>query len=200
MPLHTFQRKDYGSWQVFQKSYTTTELKVRRAHLAKVANSRIRGLERAKSEISGRALIEGHQYDIVLDYLESRNQKRFSESRTKNFTDTQLRTEITLLESFLAMKTSTVGGARRAETKTAQTFISKGIPEEVAYNADFYEFLSSKTFEELEKNVADSEDIVDLISRASDEGYSIDQILSDFENYKGRTQKGLWGLFGLKPI
>lgn len=197
---NTFKRKEYGTWNVWHTSYTTSELMKRRAQLAKVANSRILGLERAKSSVSGSALIEGNQYNIILDYLESRGKRRFSESRTKKFTEYQLKMEITVLESFLSMKTSTVGGARRAEESTVQTFIDKGVPEEIATSKEFYDFLSSSTFENLVKNTTDSEDIVDLVERASDEGYSIDQIISEFESFKGKTRKDIWRIFGLKPI
>lgn len=197
---NTFKRKDYGTFDVWHKSYSQPELARRRAHLAKVANSRILGLERAKSHITGNALIEGHQYNIIMDYLESRGKRRFSESRTKKFTEHELKMEITVLENFLEMKTSTVGGSRRAEEKTVTKFIEKGIPEDIASSKEFYDFLSSATFENLVRNTTDSEDIIDLIYRASDEGYSLSQILEEFENFKGRTRKDIWGLFGLKPI
>lgn len=198
--MNAFKRKDYGTWNVWQTSYSMPELKKRRAQLAKVANSRILALERAKSDITGNSFIEGHQYNIVLDYLESQRKKRFSESKTKKFTEHQIKMEITVLENFLAMKTSTVGGARKSESATVQTFIDKGIPEDIAGSPDFYDFLSSQTFEELVKNVTDSEDIIDLIESASDEGYSVSDIIGKFEDFRGKTRKDVWSTFGLKPI
>lgn len=198
---NTFTRKDYGTWDVWRTSHTHAELQTRRAKLAKTANTRLLRLERATSEITGKTFNTQGQFDVVNEYLTSQNKKRFSESKTKSMNDYDLKREITILEQFLAMKTSTVGGSRRAEASTIETFVDKyGIPREVATSPEFYEFLNSETFHDLVESTLASESIFEIIEQAFDEGNTITDILSKFEKYKSRDESGIWKAFGFRPI
>lgn len=179
-----FQRKDYGTWEVWQKSYTRRELESRRSQLAKATNSRIRRLESARSEISGERLIDARQFDITMQYLEDIGKRRFSESKNqKGRSDFDIKREITVLENFLAMQSSTVGGLRAVENKRVESFMAKGVPEEVATSKEFYDFLNSETFESLAYSMLDSEDIIDFYSRAYEDGVPVEKILLAFEQH-----------------
>lgn len=197
-----FKRREYGTWDVFRKSYTRPELESRRASLAKVANSRIRSLERAKSAITQKSFYAGTQFDTVKDYLHqhSAGGRRFSESRNYKKSDFALKQEIYLLEEFLKMQSSTVGGSRRRENKILQKFEEKGLSSDILSTPEFWRFLGSETFNNLSSETADSEDIIDIIDRASDDGMSIDDIINTFDQWKGRTVKSLYQAFGLSPV
>lgn len=194
--MKTFQRKDYGSWDVYKKSYSRRELLTRRRQLAKVANSRILGLERARSEITGERYIEMPQFDIVTQYLENQGRKRFSEAMSggRKMSEIQLKNEIVMLEGFLSSRLSTVGSYRKFENKRVHTFIDKGIPEDIAMNLEFYRFLSGESFRYLVENALSSEDIIDLIESGADEGLSIDEIIRAFRQHEGHIASGFRGM------
>lgn len=197
-----FKRKYYGSWDVFRTSHTRTELEARRAQLAKVANSRILSLERAKSNMTSESFYNSTQFDTVKEYISKQTggKRRFSESKNYKKSDFQLKQEITVLEGFLNMQTSTVGGSRRRESKIQESFRKKGLSDDVTSSSEFWRFLNSETFSNLVSETLDSEDIIDIIDRASDDGASIEDITQTFYNWKGRTQKSLFQSFGLRPV
>lgn len=196
--MNTFQAKDYGKWDVWHKAYSTRELLERRAKLAKVANARLLRLERSKSHISGRSLIEGVQFDYILEHLDARGRKRFSEAKGRGkWDDYALKSEITLLENFLAMQSSTVQGIRKVEQARVNKLVERGVPEQLATNPDFYRFLNSATYEWLERTTLTSEDIVDEFAAAYAEGASIEDIVAAFEEFSKNTKKGRKGLKAL---
>lgn len=189
---YQFSRKDYGSWDVWHKSYTSTQLRERRAQLAKVANSRLIRLGRAKSEITGTRLIEAHQFDIILDRLENLGRKRFSESKSApGLSEFQIKLEITALENFLSMKSSVVTDYRAIERSRTVKFIERGLPKEIAKSKEFYEFLSSETYRNLEENHATSDTILEEIESYMEQGLSMSEILEGFQNYLSKSKTGL---------
>lgn len=193
--------KDYGKWDVYRQSYSRRELLERRTKLAKVANSRIRNLERATSEISGNKLFDAPWYNNVKSYLDTRERTRFSESKyAKDLNDNALRREIVVLENFLNTKSSTVKGSREIEEKRIAKFMEKKVPEEIARSVDFYDFLVSETFEQIVLETVSSEDVVDIIYRASDK-FDFNTIVSKFEEHLTKKEggsKALYKSFGLK--
>lgn len=194
--MKSFQRKDYGSWDVYKNSYSRRELLTRRRQLAKVANSRILGLERSRSEITGERFIDMPQFDVVMQYLENMGKRRFSEAMSggREMSEIQLKNEIVILEGFLSSKLSTVGAYRRFENKRVETFLEKGIPEDIAMNPEFYRFLSGESFSYLVENALSSEDIIDLIESGSDEGLSLDEIIRAFRQHEGHIASGFRGM------
>lgn len=194
--MKSFQRKEYGSWDVYKKSYSRRELLTRRRQLAKVANSRILGLERARSEITGERYIDMPQFDVVTQYLENQGKKRFSEAMSggRKMSEIQLKNEIVMLEGFLSSKVSTVGAYRRFENKRVNSFIDKGIPEDIAMNPEFYRFLSGESFQYLVNNALSSEDIIDLLETAADGGLSLDEIIRAFRQHEGHIASGFVGM------
>ena len=179
-----FKRKDYGKWDVFRRSYSRNELEKRRRRLAKVANSRILKLIRGKSYITGESFIKAPQFVTVLSYLNTQSRQRFSEVQSpKNMSDFELKREITVLEDFLQMQSSTVGGYRVIEDKRINSFIMKGVPEEIATNPEFWRFLSSETFRQLELTTMTSEDIIDYFGDDNDSKLTLEEIISTFEQH-----------------
>lgn len=189
--MNSFQRKDYGTWDVWHKSYSLNELRRRRAQLAKVANSRLRALRRSKSYISGRPLIEQNQFDYIEFQLEEQGRKGFSETlKAGGMSELKIKTEIGQLEEFLAMQSSTVGGSRKIENKRVQTFIDKGIPEELAKSMEFYNFLRSETYHTLEEQYAPSKKIIELIEQMYGFGITPDDIVDEFRKFQKKGIKG----------
>lgn len=203
--MNTFKRKDYGRWDVFKKAYTETELKTRRAKLAKVANARLLGLERSKSYISGKKISDAYNFDIIYNYLETTNRRRFSESKNYNPGGLYgLKREIVALESFLISDISTVGGYRAMEERRVQKFVERGVPEEIARDYRFYEFLNSETAEHLDEHAISSENMLEIIDEAfSNTKLTLEQILERFEVFRDNIsggEKGLRTSLGLPPI
>lgn len=194
--IGSFQRKDYGSWEVWKKSYTTTQLAERRAQLARAVNSRLRRLETSKSYITGHGYSEYSQFDNIYGYLESHGKRRFSESKSygQHMSKVSLKQEISMLEEFLSMKSSTVGGIRSIEEKRVDTFISKGVPESIATDVNFWQFLNSQTFEYLSDVSLNSEDIVEFFETGADEGLSVEEIITAFEEHKNHVSSGWKGM------
>lgn len=196
--------KDYGKSQVFQRAYSRPELLARRRQLAKSANSRILRLERAKSDITGERMSDAPWFNVTKSYLDERGKRRFSESaKMSDYSDFQLKMEIVVLEEFLAMKSSTVSGYRAIEEQRVNTFTELGVPEEIARSSEFYDFLNSETFAKIAEESVTSEDIIDIIDRASDRGMTLEQIVSQFERHTRNTEggaKALYERFGLNIL
>lgn len=194
--MHKFERKDYGTWNVYKNSYHISELQERRRKLAKAANARILRLERAKSDITGEALIESPYFDTVRGYLEMRGKKRFSESKNiKAYNMYQLKNEIVMLEDFLEAKSSTVGGYRSIEDKRVSTFVKHGVPESIARSSEFYRFLNSQTYSKIEALSLTSEKIIEVFSDAlEDNPDSLEDILAAFDEYSRNQREGYRGL------
>lgn len=188
--MKRFQRKEYGRWDVWYKTYTREQLEERRATLARAANTRLRGLEQKKSYITGERLIEQPQFGTIRHYLSQRGKRRFSESKNYYLNTYSLKHEIVELEMFLESKTSTVGGAREVEEKRVSAFVDAGVSEEVARSKEFYDFLNSKTFDELGGGVLTSDDLVELFDLAREGTIPVAEIMLEFENFRKNQDKG----------
>lgn len=203
--MNTFKRKEYGRWDVFKKSYSESELKERRARLAKVANARLLNIERSRSYISNEMIADAYEFDIIYQYLENINRRRFSES--KNYASGGLyglKREIVALESFLESKVSTVGGYRAMEERRVKKFIGKGVPEDVARDYRFYDFLSSETASFLDEHSLSSEKMIELIDEAMDNTkLTLEQIIEKYEEFRDDPKGGEKAMrisLGLPPI
>lgn len=184
-----------------------------RRQLAKAANQRMVRLEKATSNITGNTYAFG-AYDIAQDFLSESGRHRFSEAMQLDRDMYDIIREITVLQNFLSAKSSRVGGQREIEKERVTTFVKAGISKEVASSKEFYDFLNSETFERLagkskgrDENgrikrtggVLNSEDIVDIYNRASDEGATHEEIMEAFEKWQNNAaETGIKGL--LKTI
>lgn len=185
------------------------DLNEMRRSLAKQANNHLRALENAG--------LDFYAYDVAADYLRLQGKKgklRFSESLNPKGVD--LRHEITVLQGFLSMPSSTVAGMKRIEEKRIETFGNwkpkaqknnkkyKGIDlSKQAQTKIFFKFLNSEGFKNLRKFYSSEQ-----IFKAYKEGNmqiknqkKLQQSMTDYiENTQKKTIKGLYESVGAKPI
>lgn len=153
----TNPRYTWDVWHTKSTFLPIKDLESFRRSLAKVANNRLRELEKNNMDY--------YAYDVAADYLRSQGKKgkvRFQEGK-KPMDQLATRREIQLLQNFLSMPSSTVAGQKRIEAKRIETFGNwkpkgakgkniKGIDlSKQAQTKIFYEFLNSKAFENLRK-------------------------------------------------
>lgn len=143
--------------------------------LAQKANGRIRTLR--KNDINYYAM------EHVNYFLDQQGRENFYTGR--NFeSEEELNRQLYELTNFLNSKSSTMTGLKEVRNKRINTLSSK-------YNIDistkqkeklFFEFLSSEQFKQLCK-YADSEDILDDVSAAMQDGEGISQIQEEYQDF-----------------
>lgn len=190
---------------VYGNKYSTVQLQEIRRKLAKRANNSLRDLARNSSPITGEAYNSYGAAVDALDYLKARNRRYFSESLALTENRTVLKAEIQRLQYFLTRPSHTVKGQREIEQKRIETFEKKGI--HFASSKEFYQFLSSETFQSLRKLQYSSEQLIEDYERAREQGMTNDQVMEKFSNAldafrKGEkvTQKNLWKHLGISPF
>lgn len=155
----------------YTASMTPTELTKLRRSLAKRANQRLVRLERATSRISGERYVDIGAAPIAKQYLSHKKRNRFLESK-KPMSYEEERREVSVLQSFLKSKSSLVSGLRDIERKRIEKFESghyasydvtgrkrRGL--KFASTKEFYDFLTSGLFKELQSSGFSSEQILD---------------------------------------
>lgn len=190
---------------VYGNQYSTAQLQEIRRKLAKRANYSLRDLARNSSPITGEVYNSYGAAVDALDYLKARNRRYFSESLTLTENRTVLKAEIQRLQYFLTRPSHTVKGQREIEQKRIATFEKKGI--HFASNKEFYQFLSSATFQSLRKLQYSSEQLIEDYERAREQGMTNDQVMEKLSNAldafrKGEkvTQKNLWKHLDISPF
>lgn len=202
----------------FRGDLTKEDLQKLRRTLAKRANQRLVRLERASSRITGEGYATYGAAQNAYDYLEKRDRRRFAESENVKMNKNAIRREISVLQSFLSAKSSTVLGQREIEQKRVHAFESgewgekwkrQGIRQEgikFAGNKEFYDFLNSSTFKELVISGFTSEQIVEMYAQArlqDDNERVLENMQDALDNFrnKGKTSlKELRTTLGLKPL
>ena len=209
-----------ASIDIYRESMSITDMQALRRKLAKRANQRIVRLERASSNITGEAFNEFGAVTDAYSYLErqKKGRKRFQE-RADAITDTmELRREISVLQGFLGSKTSLVSGIREIEMQRIRTFESGNWGKTSRYTGkarreikfastkEFYEFLSSKTFQGLVRSGYTSEQLVEIYDEAR-ESEEADEVLAKMEEaleeYRAgqkATLKDITGRFHMTKI
>lgn len=190
---------------VYGNQYSTAQLQEIRRKLAKRANYSLRDLARNSSPITGEVYNSYGAAVDALDYLKARNRRYFSESLTLTESRTVLKAEIQRLQYFLTRPSHTVKGQREIEQKRIATFEKKGI--HFASSKEFYQFLSSETFQSLRKLQYSSEQLIEDYERAREQGMTNDQVMEKLSNAldafrKGEkvTQKNLWKHLDISPF
>lgn len=190
---------------VYGNQYSTAQLQEIRRKLAKRANYSLRDLARNSSPITGEVYNSYGAAVDALDYLKARNRRYFSESLTLTENRTVLKAEIQRLQYFLTRPSHTVKGQREIEQKRIATFEKKGI--HFASSKEFYQFLSSETFQSLRKLQYSSEQLIEDYERAREQGMTNDQVMEKLSNAldafrKGEkvTQKNLWKHLDISPF
>lgn len=199
-------RKDSAlTADVYGNQYSTAQLQEIRRKLAKRANYSLRDLSRNSSPITGEVYNSYGAAVDALDYLKARNRRYFSESLTLTENRTVLKAEIQRLQYFLTRPSHTVKGQREIEQKRIATFEKKGI--HFASSKEFYQFLSSETFQSLHKLQYSSEQVIEDYERAREQGMTNDQVMGKLSNAldafrKGEkvTQKNLWKHLDISPF
>lgn len=196
---------------------SVTDLQTMRRTLAKRANQRMVRLERGKSLVTGESLNFG-AIENARAYLGKH--KRFSEKLALTTDLNQLRKEITVLQSFLNAKSSTIQGMREIERRRIKTFETgewgqkwkqQGIrqkPIKFASTKEFYDFLNSGTFKNLIDAGFDSDQIVTMYQEAQTTAHLSDeevrnQLEKAVEEYRSKGNANLKDLLSrlkLKPL
>lgn len=176
--------------QVWNKSYTTKELKQYRQKLARLVNKRMANISKTKSAITGEEFSEIGIMPITQEYLDIKGQDRFSTKLNVNLSYHDLRREIVVLENFLNAKSGTVNGIRSIEKQRISTFKSKGIGD-FSTTKEFYDFLNSETFANL-TNKYDSDKVVEMFELAHEKGVEdVDKVIDALEQHNNATKVGL---------
>lgn len=171
-------------------SLSLPEARALRRQLAKVANERMRQLEKTSSKITGEKFTFG-AYERTNVWLKEHGRNRFSETLgdkgANPLTLNKARQEITVLQKFLGSKTSTIRGFKTIEQKRIETFELKGIHS--ASTKEFYDFLNSESFKYLSRNAFDSEKVVEEWEKAKERGASSEDIQKAFDDFRSFETK-----------
>lgn len=161
-----------------------------RVKLARRANSRLLRLEK-------KGLV-GWAYKPAVRYTQKAyGSNRFSTRKEISDDPFKVIEEVEEIINFLNAESSTVTGVRNIESRITETFRKKGL--DVKDPKDFFDFLSSETYKQSEKNLS-SEQIQELFDRAVGVGKTameIKQTLEDFNNKKINTIDELYEDVGL---
>lgn len=161
-----------------------------RVKLARRANSRLLRLEK-------KGLV-GWAYKPAVRYTQKAyGLKRFSKRKKISDDPFEVIEEVEEIINFLNAESSTVTGVKNIESRITETFRKKGL--DVKNPKDFFDFLSSETYKQSEKNLS-SEQIQELFNRAIGAGKTameIKQTLEDFNNKKINTIDELYEGVGL---
>ena len=174
---------------VYRKSISTSELRDLRNRLARVANQRLRAIEKASSNISGQAYTEYGAYEKAEEYLERFGKRRFTAKDTTNsknkMSRSELQREVVELQGFLNSKTSTVRGYRAVERQRIRAFQEKGI--KFSDTKEFYDFLNSGEFAGLRKALS-SDKIVEKYDEMR-EGMTHDEVMKALSDYRENVNR-----------
>lgn len=161
-----------------------------RVKLARRANSRLLRLEK-------KGLV-GWAYKPAVRYTQKAyGSNRFSTRKEISDDPFEVIEEVEEIINFLNAESSTVTGVKNIESRITETFRKKGL--DVKNPKDFFDFLSSETYKQSEKNLS-SEQIQELFDRAVGAGKTameIKQTLEDFNNKKINTIDELYEGVGL---
>lgn len=189
------QARDFNP---YEKGVTVEELQKIHRQLAKVLNQRMVRLENTKSSITGEAYTFG-AYDLMQDYLDRQGKKgdklRFTESLSAGgMSKAELQKEIRKMQRFESFESSRVGGMKAIEARRAKSFTERSeegqtpISAQTVSSKDFYDFLNSKTYEELSRMVS-SDVLVEEYDRAAQRGVSREKIEAALQEYVEKARK-----------
>lgn len=174
----------------YGKGVTVEDLRKIRRQLSKVMNQRMVRLEQAKSPVTGESYTFG-SYDKMQDYLTAQGRapmkgtdiRRFTEVLDPGMSKRQLQKEVRALQGFEEQVSSRVAGMKAIERARIKTMTEAGLDPNTARSKDFYDFLNSKTYEELLKSFT-SEDIIEEYDKAARrQKTSGEEIAEAFRNY-----------------
>lgn len=167
-----------------------------RVKLARRANSRLLRLEKKAIKTDQKYI--GWAYKPATRYTQKAyGSNRFSTRKEISDDPFEVIEELEEIINFLNAESSTVTGVKNIESRITETFRKKGL--EVKNPKDFFDFLSSETYKQSEKNLS-SEQIQELFDRAVGVGKTVKQVkqtLEDFNKKKINTIDELYEDIGL---
>lgn len=168
--------------------HTVEELQGIRLKYARIANKRLKRLEDAGRDV--------YAYTTATLYTQrTRGSNRFSTSKRFSESAEVLMRDIEALTTFLNQRTSTISGQKTLEREKIQTF-EKKLGRRIDNPQEFWNFLSGSSFQDLRgARRGDSNYFVDFYVRASDEGYSTEEINKLLDEYRRGEVKGIDELF-----
>lgn len=154
--------------------------------LAKRANQRFRDIE-GKSKLHSFAVDKAKQY-----LMDTYGRDTFKQ--TKNLRGIELKENLKKLQEFYESKTSTAKGIKEVQKKREKALTETLPPEDkkkfkkmmkdTDRKSEFYEFLRTRQFEHLRKNYVDSNQLIEDFTKASDEGFTIEEIMQQYEAFQ----------------
>lgn len=171
-------------WQAI-KTMTEDQQQQVYAKLAKRANQRFR-------DIQEKSKLHSHAVDKAVEWL-METYGRTTFKQTKNIQGVELKDNLRHLEEFYTSKSSSAKGIKDIQKQRVTTFKEKFEPEDQkrfnkimkdpASKAKFFEFLKSKQFKQLTKDI-DSDQLIEDFTKAMDEGFSLDDIMKQYEVFQ----------------
>lgn len=175
-------------------TYNLAELNKLRRRLAKRANERLRGIERA-------GYTTAYVYATTMSgYLQPSERTRFYEGNRQMDLFT-LKEELNELRWFLEAKTSTVGGIRAFERETSKQFANLNSFQKSSEL--FWKYMSSASVKHLKNMGYSSEELIEFYDFASENKVGYDQImvaLKEFEKGEIDSWDNLYSKVGLSYI
>lgn len=150
---------------------STSQLRSLVPSLAKTANSRLTRLRRNQ--------IDYYAIERADRYLQSIDRRLFP-TNIGSLSDNQLKILSAELQDFINAQSSTLTGLNEIRSSRIEAFRMKGL--EIEDEDQFYDFLTSKQFETL-KMFADSDTIIEDFDTALSEGFTIYDIMRDYDLY-----------------
>lgn len=171
--------------------YSLDELASIRSRYARIANQRLRALEKAGRDYWA--------YDTATLYTQrAYGTNRFKTGKWKGNKEGLVH-ELEELQDFLTAESSTVSGSRRIEDRIVNTF-SREHNIQIQNRREFFNFLSSATYKAIANNGISSGMIIDFYVRSREIGKTIsdiEQALSDFRTNKVEGIRELYDRSGI---
>lgn len=164
-----------------------------RLRYARVANERLRNLEKAGRDFWA--------YDVAVDYTQKAyGRNRFNQAKQWMGTMEGIISEIQELSKFLNMETSTVRGQHAVDKRITKTFQQKGL--KMSDPKAFFNFLNSAQYKNLANKGITSEQLQEFFDRSVDDQYEITEIYNAFEEFEnsGMTVEELFNRHGYTTL
>lgn len=170
-----------------QAVINVAELNKLRLRYARIANERLRNLEKA-----GRAF---WAYDTAINYTQNAyGRNRFNESQKWRGTIPGMVEELQNITEFLNMETSTVRGSRAVDRRITNTF-RKEHGLKISNPREFFAFLNSAQYRQLANSGITSEQLQEYFDRSREDGYTIPEIYDELESFQSEKIETVEELF-----
>lgn len=168
------------------KFTTFSQLEAKREQLARIANTRLRALEKAGRDY--------WSYDSAVNYTQAtRGTNRFSNAKHWRGTEEGLVSEIQRLLNFLNSKSSTVSGSKAIESRIHNTFKARG--RNLDNPREFFNFLNSSYYKKLSNKYISSDKLQEYFDRRITDGDTVESIHEELQLFLDGTIEDVDELF-----